>query len=62
MFTIEEKLAALRRYKEQYGRLWKSRLMDHWRNESKYYPKQNDDRPILRQARNSGGLYLINQI
>lgn len=68
MYNVQEdiersrvRIEALRRYKEQYGKNWKSKLKNHWLIESYNPPNLDSDKPILRQIRNTN-MKLINLI
>jgi hypothetical protein len=49
---VKEALEAADRYATQYGRYWKSKLADHWYNETFSPPRNHADAPLLRQLRN----------
>lgn len=51
----DEHQAALRRYRDLYGRTWKSRLRQFWESGDKHQPGTDTDTALLQQVRNAIG-------
>ena len=51
----DEHLAALCRYRDFYGRTWKSRLRQFWEGGDKHPPNDEADTELLQQIRNAIG-------